>query len=176
MFEAMLTENGYGIAGSFPLSELTSERVERDRADAVLVNVPDPDDAALERIRAIQDVSPRPVALFTEEGGQERMRAAVAAGVSAYIVIGLNSNRVRSAIDLATAQFDQARSMRDELDKAQAALSERKLVEKAKGIVMRQRGLSEEEAYKVMRKTAMDRNVRMVDLAKTLIDATEILG
>ena len=176
MFEAMLTENGYGITGSLMLGELTPARIERDRPDVVLVNVPDPDAEVLDRIRAIQRVQPCPVALFTEEGGQDQIRAAVAAGVSAYVVVGLNSNRVRSAIDLALAQFDEAQFVRAELDKAQGALLERKLVERAKGILMKQRGLNEEDAYQVMRKTAMDRNIRMADLAKTLIDAAEILG
>ena len=176
MFETMLAENGYGITGLLKLGELTPARVERDRPDVVLVNVPDPDAKALARIRSVQDAQPCPIALFTEEGGQDQIRAAVAAGVSAYIVVGLNSNRVRSAIDLALAQFDEAQGVRAELDKAQAALLERKQVERAKGILMKQRGLNEEDAYQVMRKTAMDRNIRMADLAKTLIDAAEILG
>ncbi len=176
MFKAMLSEHGYGIAGSLPFGDLTADRIERERPDAVLVNVTDPDERSMDRIRAIQDVRPSPIAMFSEDGEPEQIRAAVAAGVSAYIVVGLNSNRVRSAIDLARAQFDEGRHVRAELDKAQAALSERKLIERAKGIVMRQRGLNEEDAYQVMRKTAMDRNIRMADLAKTLIDATEILG
>lgn len=176
MFETMLAENGYGITGSLKLGGLTPARVERDRPDVVLVNVPKPDPKALGRIRAVQESQPCPIALFTEEGGQEQIRAAVAAGVSAYIVVGLNSNRVRSAIDLALAQFEEAQCVRAELDKAQAALLERKQVERAKGILMKQRGLNEEDAYQVMRKTAMDRNIRMADLAKTLIDAAEILG
>ena len=176
MFEAMLTENGYGIAGSLPFGALTPDRIEVDRPDVVLINVPDPDAEALERIRAIQESTPRPIALFTEEGSQDQIRAAVAAGVSAYIVVGLSRNRVRAAIDLARAQFEEAQHVRSELDKAQAALAERKLVERAKGVLMKQRGLNEEDAYQVMRKTAMDRNIRMADLAQTLIDATEILG
>jgi response regulator NasT len=176
MFKAMLTENGYGIAGSLPFEDLSRDRVDRERPDAVLINVTNADAGALDRIRELQDARPTPIALFSEDGGPDQIRAAVAAGVSAFIVVGLNGNRVRSAIDLAMAQFDEARHVRAELDKAQAALSERKLIERAKGIIMRQRGLSEEDAYQVMRKTAMDRNIRMADLAKTLIDATEILG
>ena len=176
IFKAMLSDNGYGIVGSLPFGDLTADRIERERPDAVVVNVTDPDESALDRIRTIQDGCPSPIAMFSEDGGPDQIRAAVASGVSAYVVVGLNSNRVRSAIDLARAQFDEGRHVRAELDRAQAALAERKLIERAKGIVMRQRRLDEEDAYRVMRKTAMDRNIRMADLAKTLIDATEILG
>lgn len=92
------------------------------------------------------------------------------------MTIEMSSNQVRPAVDLAVAQFTESQSLRKELDKAQTALSERKLIERAKGILMKQRSLNEEDAFQIMRKTAMDRNRRMADIAKTLIDATEILG
>jgi len=174
--EKLLTENGYGIAGSITIDDLTPGKVEERQADVVLINAPAPDARALSAIRKLQDAAPRPIVLFSEANKTERIKAVIAAGVSAYIEDGLGSNRLRSSIDLAIAQFGESQSLRLELEKTQTALSERKLIERAKGIVMKQRSLDEEGAFQVMRKTAMDKNVRVAELAKTLIDATEILG
>jgi response regulator NasT len=172
----LLAEKGYRIAGTIPFGDLTPATVEARKPDAVLINVPAPREGVLEAIRVSQQTSPRPLALFCKHGNQAWIRAAVAAGVSAYITDELTGKRVQSAIDLAVAQFSECQSLREQLDEAQTALSERKLIERAKGIVMKQRRLDEEDAFQIMRKTAMDRNLRLADLAKTLIEATEFLG
>jgi two-component system, response regulator / RNA-binding antiterminator len=175
-FEGLLSENGYGIAGAIPFGDLTPERVDAQQTDVIVINAPAPNDYSLETICELQIISPRPIALFCGQGSQEQISSAVTAGISAYMTVELSSNQIGPAIALAVAQFSESQSLRKKLDKAQTALSERKMIERAKGIVMKQRNLNEEDAFQVMRKTAMDRNQRLADLANTLIDATEILG
>jgi response regulator NasT len=103
------------------------------------------------------------------------MQRAVAAGVNAYIVLGLSSNRVRTAVDLAFINFRQTETLRTRADEAEAALRDRKQIERAKGIIMRQRGLDEAAAYDLMRNRAMHEAVRIADIARVINDATDLL-
>jgi two-component system, response regulator / RNA-binding antiterminator len=97
------------------------------------------------------------------------------AGVSAYIIDGLNVNRVKPIVDVAIARFREFQALREELQKTKATLSERKTIERAKGLLMRERGIGEEEAYAALRKLAMDRQQRLVDVAETLLAFADIL-
>lgn len=114
--------------------------------------------------------------MFTHDGDSEKISNAIRAGVSAYVVDGLEPDRIRPIVDVAIARFEQFQALKEELSQAHTRLAERKLIERAKGIVMQQRGLPENEAYQWMRKMAMQRNLRIADLARSLITAAELLG
>ncbi len=143
--------------------------------DVIIIDIDSPDRDTLEHMRTISRERPRPVVMFTNDDNAATIRSAVRAGVSAYVVDGLHASRVLPVLEVAIARFEEFQAMRDELEQAKSTLAERKLVEKAKGILMRQTRMDEEAAYKAMRKMAMDRNIRIVDLARTLIAATELL-
>ncbi|MBL9058040.1 MAG: ANTAR domain-containing protein, partial [Rhodobacteraceae bacterium] len=117
----------------------------------------------------------RPVAMFVDRSDQGLTRAAIEAGVSAYVVDGLRSERLRPILDAAIARFHMFARMRTELAATKAALEERKVIDRAKGILMRAKGIGEEEAYALMRKTAMDQGKRLGELAQALVTAAELL-
>jgi response regulator NasT len=143
--------------------------------DVIIIDIDSPDRDTLEHMRTISRERPRPVVMFTNDDNASTIRAAVRAGVSAYVVDGLHASRVLPVLEVAMARFEEFQAMRDELEQTRSTLAERKLVEKAKGILMRQTRMDEEAAYKAMRKMAMDRNIKIIDLARTLIAAAELL-
>jgi response regulator NasT len=130
----------------------------------------------LEHLVVMSERGPRPVVMFTNDGAPEVIREAVRACVSAYVVGGLDAARVKSIIDVAVARFEDFQRLRTELAEANVRLSERKVIERAKGILMKTRGLDEETAYSLLRKNAMDRKLRIADVAQQLIDAAGLLG
>lgn len=171
----LLIEQGYGVAQA--VTEMTSlpETMADSKADTVLIYAATPDTAILEALRAVPDECRRPTVLITEDGSSGAIYAAVAAGVNALLVVGVSGNRMRSAIDLAQANFTNTRGLREELDEARTALRERKLIEKAKGIIMKERGLDEDAAYTLLRTRAMQRGVRLVVVAEMVNEAAEVM-
>lgn len=145
------------------------------RADLLVLSVSRPDDRLFQRLLSLQAEAPLPVVLFTADESQAAIRRAIQCGVSAYVSDGVNPLRIRSILDAAVARFKQFNALAEELLRTRSQLSERKVVERAKGIIMAQRGLTEEHAYKLMRKTAMDRNKRMAEIADSIIAASELL-
>src|SRR4029453_13027023 len=117
---------------------------------------------------------PRPIVLFTDERARETIRASLRAGVSAYIVAGMQPDRLKPILDVAVARFEQEQALRVELKDAHEKIAERKLVERAKGILMRDKGVGEDEAFRMMRKLAMDRSRRLADIAQQIIDIAEL--
>ncbi|RDK11626.1 ANTAR domain-containing response regulator [Cupriavidus lacunae] len=114
--------------------------------------------------------APRPIVLFTDNDDSQRIKAALTAGITAYIVDGLRAERVKTVLDVAYARFELDQQLRAELDATRLKLAERKVVERAKGLLMQARGLSEEEAYKRLRGMAMERGLKLVDAAQRVID------
>lgn len=171
----LLIEQGYDVADVVTDTVQFTEAVMRSRADTVLIYTSVTDEKLLDALRAIPQEHRRPTVLFTEDGSTDAIHAAVAAGVNACVVVGVNGNRMRSAIDLAKANYTNTRGLREELDEARTALRERKLIERAKGIIMRERGLSEEEAYQLLRNRAMQRGVRLVAVAEMVNEAAEVM-
>ena len=152
------------------------DRIERLAPDLLIVDIDSPDRDMLEGLRRVGQEQNRPVVMFAQDGRAETIKAAVEAGLAAYVVDGLTPDRVRPILDVAIARFAHFKELRGELDKAKTSLAERKLVEKAKGILMQRRGCNEEEAYKAMRKMAMDQKLRLVDIANKIIAAADLLG
>ena len=151
-------------------------RIDALAPDLLIADIDNPDRDMLEGLRRVGQECNRPVVLFAQDGRAETIRAAVEAGLAAYVVDGLQPERVRPVIDVAIAQFAEVMALRAELDKAKTSLAERKLVEKAKGILMKSRNCGEDEAYAAMRKMAMDRKARLIDVANRIIAAAELLG
>ncbi len=151
-------------------------RVAALQPDVVLIDLDDPSRDALEELALAAGPLDRPVAMFVDRSDPARTRAAIEAGLSAYVVDGLRPERLRPILDAAIARFHLFRRMRTELETTRAALEDRKDVDRAKGILMRARNLGEDEAYALLRKTAMDQGRKLPDVARALILATEMLG
>ena len=122
----------------------------------------------------VSRVVERPVAVFVDRSDVATMQAAIDAGVSAYVVDGLKPERVRTIVDMAVMRFNAYTRMRRELEEARTALADRKTIDKAKGLLMTRRGLSEADAYALLRRTAMNEKKRMVEIAQAIITAAEL--
>ncbi|MBI3443806.1 MAG: ANTAR domain-containing protein [Magnetospirillum sp.] len=176
MVREALEADGFTVVAVFGSGAGLPARVAELAADVIIVDIDSPDRDTLEDMRRVGIEQGRPVVMFAQDGKPETIKAAVEAGVSAYVVDGLKPDRVRPVIDVAIARFAQFQSLRGELDKARTTLAERKLIEKAKGILMKRRKIDEEEAYRLMRRMAMDQKQRLIDVANKIIDAAELLG
>jgi response regulator NasT len=172
----LLEGAGCKLVSRAPDTEVLCDCLQRMPVDLVALSVDTPDEALFNGLLRVQAVSPIPVVLFTADDAQDTIRRAVQSGVSAYVADGVNPSRVRSILDAAMARFQQFKALADELVRTRGQLAERKQIERAKGIIMAQRGLSEEQAYRLMRKTAMDRNKRMAEIADSIIAASELLS
>jgi response regulator NasT len=150
--------------------------VERLAPDIVLIDLANPDRDTLEHLSAVSNPKARTVAMFVDRTDEALTRAAVDAGVSAYVVDGLKMNRIKPVLETAIARFQVMRQMQSELDAAKRALEDRKTIDRAKGILMRQRGLTEDEAYQLMRRTAMSQNRKVIDVAQALVTAADLLS
>lgn len=144
--------------------------------DLIILDTQSPDRDTLENLCVIKRDQPRPIVMFTHDNDSDKIRAAIRAGVSAYVVDGLKSERLRPIMDVAIARFNEFQAMRADLEKAESKLVERKDVDRAKGILMKQRGWSEDEAYQALRKTAMDKGLRLSEVAANVISVADLLA
>ncbi|MER5171039.1 ANTAR domain-containing protein [Thioclava sp. GXIMD2076] len=144
--------------------------------DVVLINLSSPSRDILEDLAATSGPLERPVAIFVDKSDDSLTRAAIEAGVSAYVVDGLQAHRVRPVLDAAITRFNMFNRMRTELETTKRALEERKLIDRAKGILMKARGISEDEAYALLRKTAMDRGRKVSEVAEALVTTAGLLA
>ncbi len=144
--------------------------------DIVLIDLANPDRDTLEQITQATEASKRAVALFVDRTDDTLTQAALNAGVSAYVVDGLQMDRIKPVLETAVARFKITRQMQSELDAAKRALVDRKTIDRAKGIIMRQRALSEDAAYALLRKTAMDQSRKVIDVAQALVTAADLLS
>jgi response regulator NasT len=171
-----LERAGHEVVASLssPLELLRA--VERLRPDVIVIDTESPTRDVLEHLVIVSQSSPRPIVMFASDSGGEAIREAVRAGVSAYVVDGLDAGRVHTIVEVACARFDELQRLKVELADANLKLSERKLVERAKGLLMQSRGISEDQAYHALRKLAMSKKQRLGDVAQQLIDSAELLG
>ena len=166
---------GFQVAAILADSENLTAEVEKLKPDVILIDTDCPSRDTLENLAVINKNMPRPVVIFTQEDGREAIRDALKAGVSAYIVDGLDAKRIKPILEVAQARFDDTQAMRRELDEVSKKLSDRKLVDKAKGVLMKARGLDEDAAYHAMRKLAMERGQSMAKVARDVIDMARVL-
>lgn len=144
--------------------------------DLVLIDLSNPNRDALEELALASGPTERPVAVFVDQSDSVMTRAAIDAGVSAYVVDGLRKERIKPVLDAAIARFQLFARMRIELETTKAALAERKVIDRAKGLLMKARGLSEDDAYALLRKTAMDQSRKVAEVAQALVTAADLLG
>ena len=178
---AEILRDGLERAGHEVVASLSSplellRAVEQLRPDVIVIDTESPTRDVLEHLVIVSQSSPRPIVMFASDSGGEAIREAVRAGVSAYVVDGLDAGRVNSIVEVACARFDELQRIKVELADANLKLSERKLVERAKGLLMQSRGISEDQAYHALRKLAMSKKQRLGDVAQQLIDSAELLG
>ncbi|MBK7414742.1 MAG: ANTAR domain-containing protein [Dechloromonas sp.] len=164
---------GYQVAAILAGSENLTAEVEKLQPDVILIDTESPSRDTLEHLAAMNKDMPRPVVIFTQADGQETIRDAVKAGVSAYIIDGLK--RIKPIVEVARARFEDTQALRRELDDISKKLTDRKLVDKAKGVLMKARGLDEDAAYHAMRKLAMERGQTMAKVARDIIDMARVL-
>jgi response regulator NasT len=144
--------------------------------DVVIIDLENPSRDVLEQMFQVSRAVARPVAMFVDQSDTAMMEAAIDAGVSAYIVDGLKGERVKSIVDLAITRFNAFSRLQSELQAVRTELADRKVIERAKGILMKTRRLKEEEAYALLRKTAMDQNRKLADIARSVLTAAELLN
>ena len=167
---------GYDVVEVSTSAVALLDRVAALSPDVIIIDSDSPTRDTLEHLSFVSAQQPRPIVLFTEDRDNATIQAALKAGVSAYIVAGIQPDRLQPILDVAVARFEQDRALREELRSTQDRLAERKIIERAKGLVMKQKGVDEEEAYRVMRKLAMDRNRRLLEIAQQIIDVSDLLA
>ena len=142
--------------------------------DVILIDLENPSRDVLEQMFQMSRVVKRPVAMFVDQSDSASIQAAVDAGVSAYIVDGLKKERINHILDLCISRFNAFARLQDELDRTKDALQERKVIDRAKGMLMKAKKLSEEQAYELLRKTAMNENRKIVEIAQSVVTAAEL--
>jgi two-component system, response regulator / RNA-binding antiterminator len=143
--------------------------------DVILIDLENPSRDVLEQMFQVSRAVKRPVAMFVDQSDTASIQASVDAGVSAYIVGGLVKDRVKHILDLCISRFNAFSRLQTELDQAKTALEDRKIIDRAKGILMKMKSLSEDDAYSLMRSTAMREKKKIVEIAQTIITASEML-
>ena len=152
------------------------DAVSSAQTDLVVVHTDSPSHFFLNQLYTANQSNPKPIIIFTNEREPSFIQSAIEAGVSSYVVDGLDEYRIGSIINVACSRFKKEQALRSELSKTRSQLEERKVIEKAKGILMQRRKLSEDEAYKTLRKLAMDKNQRLVDVANNVLSVSALLG
>lgn len=173
--QAGLRDAGYVLLERLDGTVDLAVKVGALRPDVIVVSIDSPSRDAIEDLRRVTEQQPRPIAMFADYSDPATIAAGMEAGVCAYVVKGLAKDRVQSVVDVAVAHFNRYHSMREELDRARLSLVERKTVDRAKGLLMEQKGLSEEAAYKLLRKLAMDQNKRIGEVAQDLLTYAKAL-
>ena len=177
---ALMIVDGLHDAGEYEVTVIgdvtgLARRLTALQPDVVLIDLESPDRDVLDALTVATGPADRPVAMFVDRSDDAVMRAAIEAGVSAYVVGGLSRERIRPVLTAAIARFHVVARLRAELATTKAALEERKLVDRAKGMLMKAKGIGEDEAYALMRRAAMDQGKKLGEVAAALITAMELL-
>lgn len=178
-----LLENGFNLVATLPADTFLHERLAQLLPDIIVVDAESDARDALEHVVMATRDARRPIVMFTNDNDTSNARAAVAAGVSAYIVAGLSTERIRPILDVAMARFEQDQALRAELASAKTEvqdlsteLKNRRIIDRAKGLLMQRQGLSEQAAYEKLRKSAMDKGLKVVDVSQRMLDVMDLLG
>lgn len=166
-----LTDAGYEVIAHLSSTANLDDAVRELKPDIVIIDTDSPSRDTLENLCVMNETVPKPIVMFTHDGDIEKMRAATKAGVSAYVVGSLTSESLTPVINAAVVRFEEVKSLREELGEAKLKLAERKILEKAKGLLMKEHGFDEDHAYTMLRSMAMRQNKRIVVLAKEVIEA-----
>jgi response regulator NasT len=170
-----LLESGYDIVASLPADIFLPERIAQIQPDMIIIDSESDARDVLEHIVIATRDERRPIVMFTDDTTASSMESAIAAGVSAYIVAGLQAERVKPVLDVALARFRREQKLLDELTDTRRQLAERKLVERAKGLLMARSGLTEEQAYQKLRTMAMNKKLKLAEVAQRILDVEDLL-
>jgi len=175
ILEEGLREAGY--TSVVRISEMQSllARIYALDPDIIVIDLENPSRDILEQMFQVSRAVRRPIAMFVDQSDAASIQASVDAGVSAYIVDGLKKERIKPILDLCVFRFNAFAKLQDELDRTKSALEERKVIDRAKGILMKLKGLTEEEAYVLMRSTAMREKKKIGEIAQSILTASELL-
>ena len=178
---ASIIEDGLREAGHARVAVIhdvneVARTIQSTLPDVIVIDLENPKRDTLEHFFSLSRAIRRPIAMFVDRSDGAMIEKAVEAGVSAYVVDGLRKERVKPILDMAISRFNAFARLTRELEQARSELEDRKLIEQAKGILMRTRHLSEADAYTLLRSTAMNQNRRMVDIAQSLVTAATLLG
>lgn len=171
-----LLENGYNIVAVLPADIFLPERLAQIQPDMIIVDAESSARDTLEHVVMATRGARRPVVLFTDDSDTSHVGAAIAAGVTAYVVAGLAPERVKPVLDVALARFRHEEALRSELADARTRLSERKVIERAKGLLMKRHGIDENAAYARLRSTAMDKGMKLAEVAQRIVDVADLLA
>ncbi|MEP6873848.1 MAG: ANTAR domain-containing protein [Burkholderiales bacterium] len=171
-----LLQNGCNIVAVLPADVFLPERLAQIGPDMIIVDAESQARDTLEHVVMATRDARRPIVLFTEDNDTTHVRDAIAAGVTAYVVAGLAPDRVKPVLDVALARFQHEEHLRRELADARSQLTDRKVIDRAKGLLMQRQGLTEGEAYARLRKTAMDKGLKLGEVAQRILDVADLLG
>jgi len=178
-----LLESGFNLVAVLPADTFLHERLSQLQPDLIIVDAESDARDALEHVVFATRDERRPIVMFTNDNDTSHVKDAVAAGVSAYIVAGLSSERIRPILDVAMARFQHEQALRQQLADTRSELNlrttellERKVIDRAKGLLMQRQALTEQQAYDKLRKTAMDKGLRLADVAQRMLDVADLLG
>lgn len=171
-----LLENGFNLVASLPADVFLSERLDQLQPDLIILDAESEARDALEHVVLATRNARRPIVMFTNDSDTRHVKDAVKAGVSAYVVAGLSAERIRPILDIAMARFEHEQALRQELAETKTELKDRKVIDRAKGLLMARQGLSEQAAFEKMRKTAMDKGLKLAEVAQRMIDVMDLLS
>ncbi len=174
--QAGLVEAGYEIVASLPADLDLPEQIARLQPDMIIVDAESDARDVLEHIVVATRDERRPIVMFTEDDKQSSMDAAMEAGVSAYIVAGLKPERIKPVLSVAMARFRKEQKLLHELADTKHKLAERKVIDRAKGLLMSRHGMTEEQAYQRLRTMAMNKNLKLAEIAQRILDVEDLLG
>ena len=143
--------------------------------DVIFIDLENPNRDVLEQMFQVSRSVRRPIAMFVDQADTASIHRAVQSGVGAYVVDGLHKDRVKTILDTAVGHFNTFNKLREELERANQALEDRKLIERAKGILMKERGVNESDAYGLLRTAAMNENRRIIDIARSVVSAAGLI-
>jgi two-component system, response regulator / RNA-binding antiterminator len=175
ILEEGLREAGYSDVVRIGEMQSLLSRIYALDPDVIVIDLENPSRDILEQMFQVSRAVRRPIAMFVDQSDAASIQASVDAGVSAYIVDGLKKERLKPILDLCISRFNAFAKLQDELDRTKSALEERKVIDRAKGILMKLKGLTEEEAYVLLRSTAMREKKKIGEIAQSILTASELL-
>jgi len=170
-----LVENGYDVVARFPVQSGLSIKLKKVQHDVLVMDVEEVSDNTIGLVSDINSLKIIPFVMFADRSSAQQTGKAISAGVTALVINGFYERRIGSVMDVAIARHNYNQQLQEEIKQVRHSLLERKLIDRAKGIIMQHRQLTEDDAYKSMRKLAMDRNQKLVDVAKSIIEVSELL-
>lgn len=172
----MLEKVGYMVVSEVFEPRRIYDAVRTQQPDVIIVDTDSPSRDTLEHIAILSETEPRPIVMFASDRESDTIREAVQAGVSAYIVDGLAAERVKPIVEVAMARFESFQAVRTELAQVKTKLSDRKTIERAKGVLMKARAINEDEAYAALRKMAMERSLTIGEVSRQFLAVSDLLG